>query len=216
MLQKQAVSPELLELLVQLQQIPVLNGFVLVGGTDLALQLGHRISVDIDLFTLSEYDAEELVTILANQYGEKFLLLSSSRNSIHCVIAGIKVDLIRHAYQYVADIIEKGPIRMVSMQDIAAMKLNAITGNGSRIKDFVDMYFLLEVFSLEQIFGFYQQKYAHQDISQARKSLIYFNDVVPETWQNVHLVKNKQLTFYQVKQKLKQKLMHYENRFIQS
>jgi hypothetical protein len=124
------------------------------------------------------------------------------------------VDLIRHGYTYVEGIVEEEGIQMLSLSDIAAMKLNAITGNGSRVKDFIDVYFLLELFSLEQLFSFYKKKYTQQDISYVKKSLVYFNDIMPETWNTVQLFRNKQLTFFSLKQKLKKELQQYEKRNI--
>jgi hypothetical protein len=56
MLQKQAISPKLLALLIELQKMPQLKEFTLVGGTALALQLGHRVSIDIDLFSQHDFD----------------------------------------------------------------------------------------------------------------------------------------------------------------
>ncbi|GHT46576.1 hypothetical protein FACS189440_04880 [Bacteroidia bacterium] len=214
MLQKQTVSPKLLELLEQLQQISLLKEFALVGGTALALQLGHRSSIDIDLFTLFDFDEKKLVEELEKRFGAAFLLLSSSKNAINCVVSDIKVDLIKHGYAYVEDRIEEENIRMLALSDIAAMKLNAITGNGSRIKDFIDVYFLLDIFSLEQLFAFYKKKYTQQDLYHVKKSLVYFNDILPETWENVQLIREKQLTFSSVKQKLKKELQEYEKRNI--
>jgi hypothetical protein len=214
MLQKQAVSPKLLELLEQLQQMPLLKEFALVGGTALALQLGHRTSIDIDFFTVSDFDADKLVEELEQKFGEAFLLLASSKNTVNCVIADIKVDLLKHGYTYVDGVIEEENIRMLAMSDIAAMKLNAITGNGSRIKDFIDVYFLLDLFSLEQFFSFYKKKYAQQDIYHVKKSLVYFNDILPETWGTVQLFREKQLTFSSLKQRLKRELMEYEKQNI--
>jgi hypothetical protein len=214
MLQKQAVSPKLLGLLEQLQRIPLLKDFSLVGGTALSLQLGHRVSIDLDLFTTLEFDETKLIEELEKKFKETLLVLSSSKNTINCVISDIKVDLLRHGYSYVEGIIVEEGIRMLALSDIAAMKLNAITGNGSRIKDFIDIYFLLEIFSLEQLFSFYKKKYTQRDIYHVKKSLIYFNDIVPESWSNVQLVKNKQLSFAVLKNSLKKQLLEYENRNI--
>jgi hypothetical protein len=211
MLQKQTVATELLELVKQLQQMPELRDFVLVGGTALALQLGHRVSVDIDLFTTEEFDTESLNEALRRRFGKDFLLLSSSRNTINASIAGIKVDLIRHGYPYIANTVESDNIRMAALPDIAAMNLNAITGNGSRIKDFTDVYFLLERYSLAQLLDFYRQKYTQQDITQVKKSLVYFNDVLPETWKTVQLIDRPTLTFQKVKGRLKTALIKFES-----
>ncbi len=96
MLQKQTVRPELLELLNYLMKQYELNDFVLVGGTGLALQIGHRISVDIDLFGKSELDAISFSEILS-EFGNYQILKKSKRILIYSV-CGIKVDFVDYRY----------------------------------------------------------------------------------------------------------------------
>jgi hypothetical protein len=86
---------------------------------------------------------------------------------------------------------------MLSKPDIAAMKVNAITGNGTRAKDFVDIYFLLQEYTFEDIISFYSKKYGSRNEFHAIKSLTYFNDIDISGWPN--LVKNKSLTMAQLK-----------------
>lgn len=66
--------------------------------------------------------------------------------------------------------------RLADLEDIAAMKLNAIAGNGTRIKDFIDMAYLSLEFSLQQMLGFYEQKY-HSNTLMPLKGLIFFDDI---------------------------------------
>jgi hypothetical protein len=209
-LQKKAVSKELLGLLEKLQQIPALDEFVLVGGTALALQIGHRISEDIDLFTLHDIDQDFVIETLREQFGGTFSVSALSHNTINCVISNVKIDLLKHGYPYVDVIIREDPIRLIGLPDIAAMKLNAIAGNGTRAKDFVDLYFLLNRFSLKQIFAFYKKKYSDQDIYHVRKSLTYFDDVPAASWQTVRLIQEKELDFDAVKKKLLKSVGQYE------
>jgi predicted nucleotidyltransferase component of viral defense system len=87
---------------------------------------------------------------------------------------------------------------MASIEDIAAMKLDAITGRGNK-KDFYDLYFLLEHFSIDDLFSFYSEKYPHQTSFHVMRSLSYFDDA--EIQPNP-IVFNKSLTWEIVKQKI--------------
>jgi hypothetical protein len=194
-----------------LQNIPALDEFVLVGGTSLALQIGHRISDYIDLFTQKNVDQEFIIETLKDIFRGSFSVSALSRNTINCVISNIKVYLLRHGYPYVDAIIREDKLRLLGLSDIAAMKLNAITGNGTRVKDFVDVYFLLDRFSLKQMFSFYTKKYTDQDIYHVRKSQTYFDDIPPDSWKTVRLIKEKGFDFDSMKKKLLRYVRQYDN-----
>lgn len=80
MLQTQAVEPALLELLKGLMEVDLFRPFVLVGGTSLALQIGHRVSIDLDLFGDQELDEFEFTDIL-NGFGSTTVLKQSKNRS---------------------------------------------------------------------------------------------------------------------------------------
>lgn len=173
MLQTQTVSPELLELLNILMKTEVFSDFLLVGGTSLALQIGHRNSIDIDLFGKCEIE-EELFTKILSELGV-FEVFKRSKNILITSINGVKVDFVNYQYPLLKECLVKDGIRFASKEDIAAMKLNAILGRGSK-KDFIDLYFLLNDFSLEQMLEFYIQKYFDGSKFMVVKSLTYFAD----------------------------------------
>jgi predicted nucleotidyltransferase component of viral defense system len=150
-----------------------INDFVLVGGTALSLQIGHRVSIDIDLFGNCVLDEIIIGEILSN-YGETQNLKKSKRIQIFSVL-GIKVDFVDYQYKLLSEPVIAEGIRIASLKDIAAMKLNAICGRGSK-KDFIDLYFLLKFFSLDEIVGFYLEKYHDGSEFLVRKSLTYFED----------------------------------------
>ncbi len=169
------ILPETLRLLERLQQDAVLEDFFLVGGTDLALQIGHRLSVDLDLFTLEAFDNQDLQTYLTSHYG--FFIDNISTYTISGVIKGIKVDFIRHAYPLVRPLFVTDSLRLASLEDIAAMKLNAIAHSGQRLKDFVDIYFLLEKMPLSTMLVAYEVKYANSNALIPLKALTFFDDI---------------------------------------
>lgn len=173
MLQTQTVSPELMELLEKIMKLKQFDDFLLVGGTSLALQIGHRNSIDIDLFGKCEID-EELFTKTLEQFGN-FEVFKKSKNILITAVNGVKVDFVNYQYPLLKkpNVIEG--IRMASKEDVAAMKLNAIYGRGSK-KDFIDLYFLLKEFSLSEMIDFYLEKYYDGSKFMMIKSLTYFLD----------------------------------------
>lgn len=177
MLQTQTIRPELLELLKKIMSSELFKNFNLVGGTSLALQIGHRFSIDIDMFGNSEIDELEFIEELSN-FGT-VLVLKKSKNIIIFSINGVKVDFVNYKYPLLEELITEENIRLVSDRDIAAMKLNAIAGRGSR-KDFIDLYFLLKKYSLKELLDFYKKKYLDGSEFMVLKSLTYFEDAETE------------------------------------
>ncbi|MBQ7448584.1 MAG: nucleotidyl transferase AbiEii/AbiGii toxin family protein [Paludibacteraceae bacterium] len=153
---------------------PQMEHFRLVGGTALALQLGHRISVDLDLFSQTPFDAQQLQENLEINH----LLQTDylAKGTVKGEINGVQIDCIEHNYPWIKPLVEEDGIRLASLEDISAMKLNAIAGNGTRIKDFIDVAELSSVFSLNQMLNFYEQKY-NANILIPLKAIIYFDDI---------------------------------------
>lgn len=173
MLQTQTVVPELMELLKKIMSEKLFSDFNLVGGTSLALQMGHRNSIDIDLFGNSEINSELFIEKLS-EFGD-VKVAQSTKNILITKINDVKVDFVNYKYPLITDFLFVDNIRMLSFKDISAMKLNAIAGRGSK-KDFIDLYFLLNKFSLEDILSFYEKKYQDGSIFMVQKSLTYFED----------------------------------------
>lgn len=174
MLSFKTVEPHTLELLRSLMAIPLLSGTRLVGGTSLALQYGHRNSVDLVFFGSLDDDLIAFRGCLEN-IGHVNILKETKSIRIYD-IDGVKIDFVDYSrYSWLSDSIEKEGLRLASPKDIAAMKINAIEGRGSR-KDFVDIYYLLQHFSLNEILDFYQKKYPDHSLFRALMSLTYFDD----------------------------------------
>ncbi len=172
------VAPETFLLTQQLQALPILKDFYLVGGTALALPIGHRNSIDIDLFTNHEFETEQLISVIRESFvmEERFV----RKNTIIGMIDNIKVDFIYHPYHLVKPPITEEGITYLSMEDIAAMKLHAIVNSGQRLKDFVDVYYLLQHFSIKDMLQFYEKKYDRTNPLIAVKALTFFGDIDPD------------------------------------
>lgn len=174
MLSYQTIEPHTLELLKKLMAEPSLTGTRLVGGTSLALQYGHRSSVDLDFFGTLDDDPLSIRECL-ERIGHVGVLKETKTIRIYD-LDKVKIDFVNYScYQWLAEAITEDGLRLASPQDIAAMKVNAIEGRGTR-KDFVDIYFLLQHYSLDDILGFYQEKYPEHSVFRALMSLTYFED----------------------------------------
>jgi len=175
MLYKETVTAGTLELLKTLMQDENLNDFFLVGGTALSLQIGHRISIDIDLFSLKPFNEEAVLQYLESN--RNFYLDYRDKNTLKGQIDETKIDLITHSYPLVKDLVLLEEIRMASLADIAAMKLNAVVGNGTRLKDFIDLAFLSNHLSLKTMTDAYADKYSTRNPVLIVKALSYHEDI---------------------------------------
>ncbi|MBI5621804.1 nucleotidyl transferase AbiEii/AbiGii toxin family protein [Candidatus Falkowbacteria bacterium] len=170
------LSPKTKKLLNKLAQQKWLSGFYLAGGTALALQYGHRQSIDLDWFCPFDLDNRQLVSQVS-QTG-KFTLLNEDKNTVGGILDGVKVSFLSYPYPLL-----KKPTKYLSMiklaapLDIALMKLSAI-GNRNTKKDFIDLYFFLAAtkMNLVQLFGYLPKKFKKIDYSRYHfvKSLVYF------------------------------------------
>jgi len=174
MLHTKTVDPRTLDILRACMELKSLEDFVLVGGTALALQYGHRKSIDLDFFGNIDYlDAHEL--LLDFETVGNTILATQSRVMIGFYIDNLKVDVVKYKYPLIRDIVIIENIRLANPIDIAAMKLAAITGRGKK-KDFIDLYFLLKNYSMDDIASFYLEKYKDGNIFLVLRSLLYFED----------------------------------------
>ncbi len=174
MLSIQTIQPDTLELLKRMSAFPELSATRLVGGTALALQYGHRMSVDLDFFGQLPNDKEELIAI-AKQVGE-VVVFNKSNFILQMTINNVKVDFVDYSrYTWIDEPVRGDGFVLASDKDIAAMKVNAIMGRGTR-KDFVDLFVLLQHYSLAEILNFYKQKYPEYSEYRALLSMTYFED----------------------------------------
>jgi predicted nucleotidyltransferase component of viral defense system len=185
MLQYGTVNKGTLGLLKELMAMPELKEFFLVGGTALALRLGHRFSIDLDLFTLNEFENESLLSDIKAKFS--VTEVEKSKNTLNLSIEfpknsgnNVKIDLIRYAYPLLKPVAEIDGIRLLEIEDIIPMKLSAVAARGSK-KDFYDIYFLLKHYTLEEMFGFFDRKFDDMNKFHIIKSLAYFDDAEKET-----------------------------------
>lgn len=177
MLYLQAIDPGSLDLLKKLMAGPGFRDFILVGGTGLALQLGHRLSDDLDLFSEQPFEPLQLLALL-EPYG-KVIVTGEAVNTLNCFINGIKVDFLRYPYPLISDLFVEDEIRIAGIPDITAMKLSAIAQRGSR-KDFYDLNELMNQYPLSELLLFFKNKFPSVDTFHILRSLTYFDDADQE------------------------------------
>lgn len=197
------VTPLLKEVLIDLMTEKLFSPFRLVGGTALSLQIGHRMSVDIDMFSDSDYgslDFKEFRSYLENKYpycisrslenvafGTYFEVGYSEENSV-------KIDFY-YTDSFVYDVILIENIRMASPEEIIAMKLEVIR-NTKRKKDFWDLHHYLTMYTLDEMLIFYEKRYPYNDFSKIKDEILNLeeanNEPDPEcllnkSWENIKL-----------------------------
>jgi predicted nucleotidyltransferase component of viral defense system len=203
MLFKNTVSEKTLGILKQISSDKYFEDFVLVGGTNLSLRFGHRISDDLDFFTTKPFDSEELSQNIKSKFPKsRFSLIKE--NTVVGDVSGVKIDFILHKYPLLKkfDVIEK--VTLASAEDVAAMKLNAIAQRGAK-KDFFDIFELLKLYKIDELLGFYSKKYKTNDIHFIIRALTYFDDaelqpdvisLSKNNWNNVKKSIEKQVKKY--------------------
>lgn len=152
----------------------------LAGGTSLALQLGHRVSVDLDFFTQHEFNEAQLITKLASL--PDFVQKGSEKWTVWGNIGQTKFSMFYYKYPLLVKTMPFEGIQLAALPDIAAMKIHAVEDRGTR-RDFIDVYFLSKKYTLEEMLEFYQKKYAvlEDHLYSILRSLDYFEDAEQES-----------------------------------
>lgn len=157
------------------------RGFYLAGGTALAIQVGHRRSVDLDWFSRSTIDPMALAADLEGA-GIPFEITDVEKGTLHGIAEGVKLSFLEYRYPNLIPPVEwpEYGVRLAGLEDLACMKLSAIGGRGSK-KDFIDIFALgRENFTLEQMLDFYRRKYGVSDPGHTVYALTYFDDADQE------------------------------------
>lgn len=177
------VTPAMREIMSAFAETPLANEFYLAGGTALALQLGHRLSVDLDYFSQTQSDIPALAEPLRRALKDFAPVPSDSSWGNLVFLAGdVRVGFYGYGYDLVRPLNQTEAGRLASMQDIALMKMDALLARASR-KDFYDLYFIGKRISLREVFDLAPQKYPSvRDFeAQVVKHMVYFERAEQET-----------------------------------
>ncbi len=151
--------------------------FYLAGGTALSLQLGHRLSVDLDFFSSSE-DIPTIRPALEKALASFHPILADSAwGNLVYLARNVRIGFYGYGYELIAPLAVSEKARLASVEDIALMKLDALLARAAR-KDFYDLYFICQKVSLRQILNLAPKKYpSTRDFeTQTVKRLAYFEN----------------------------------------
>ena len=183
--------------------------FYLAGGTALALHLGHRDSMDFDFFSEEDLHTEELFEQLRKFFeGHKLLKIQEEPNTLTVLIdESVKISFFTYKYKLIDKTISDENLTYASIADIGCMKLSTITGRASN-KDYIDLYFILKLFSLSDLLDKAHGKYPQLDRNLILKSLVYFEDVTQE---KIIFKNNNDIAFEEVKKRLQSEVKKLSN-----
>ena len=170
------------------------------------MQYGHRRSVDLDFFGHTTENVDELTEAIREEVGHIQTLSATKRIKVYN-IQNVKVDIVNYDYPWIDDAVIEGDIRMASPKDIAAMKVNAVIGRGTK-KDFIDIFFLLQHYTFDELLQFYKKKYPDGSEFRALLSMAYFADAdlqaMPYMYENVE--------WSDIKQRIRKEQEQYNNK----
>ncbi len=174
MLHFETVEPHTLGLLKRICQIPELDSFGLVGGTNLALRYGHRISVDLDFFTREKFIPEQVVSVVSKHF-RHFELIFQKNQTLIFDIEQVRVDFVWYPFDWLFPFDRLDAIRMANVEDLIPMKIQGLENRKSK-KDFWDIACLLDHFSLYEMMEIMKKKFPFVDIGYLIHSFTWFED----------------------------------------
>lgn len=195
MLHLETVEPHTFSILKEVQSIPELSDFSLVGGTALSLHLGHRVSRNLDFFSNISFDNDEVSKSLISSFGALFECCPiMTGKGLMCYIDDIKVDLIYYSQPLIREKQVRDGLRFFSIEDLIVMKVNALLGRGKK-KDFWDVAELLQHYTVSDFVNLHKEKYSTQNqFISVPQALTYFVDadesedpvsLKGQTWESV-------------------------------
>jgi predicted nucleotidyltransferase component of viral defense system len=186
------------------------DDYYLAGGTALALQLGHRDSVDFDFFKQENIDTNNLFKDLKHIFSDYHLYkVNEDKNTLDIVIDDeINLSFFSYNYPHIKDLKKEKYFTLASVLDIACMKLSAILSRATN-KDYIDLYYIFKEYNLKTVLDVFRKKYQDTDINLVLKSLVYFEDIKTEP---ILFMPGKEVDFKEVQDFLI-KLVKKENSF---
>ncbi|HBM16405.1 MAG TPA: hypothetical protein DD381_08715 [Lentisphaeria bacterium] len=150
--------------------------YYLVGGTAIALYLGHRRSIDFDLFTYNNVRRKGIKNFLDSKK-LKYSVLFEDSIQLHIILNHVKITFFQYPFAIKANTKFDDIINLPSLLDLAAMKAYAL-GNRSKWKDYVDLFFIFRLFSLTDVVKRAERIFGEPfNAKLFRQQLAYFNDI---------------------------------------
>lgn len=185
-------------------------GFYLAGGTALALQIGHRTSLDFDFYTEKKFDNKKLFLELEKKF-KNVVLIQKPEQTLIVKINEIEASFFYYPYFLINPLVKINGVNIASTEDIVAMKLIAISDRGTK-RDFIDIYFLLKEFSLKEIFEFVKKKYPMFNIYVGLQGLTYFKDAEKQQQRKLYLFRS--VSWNKIKKFLIEEVKKYQEKWL--
>lgn len=182
----------------------------LAGGTALALQIGHRTSIDFDFYTPKHFKGGALIKIIKKNSPElKVKIIRDTNDTFEAILnSRVRLSLFYYYYKLLKKPASFENTAIISLEDIAAMKLIAISQRGKR-RDFIDFYYLLKIFNLQKIMESTEKKYPDFDIYNGLRGLLYFKDVDDDLEISRIKIFDKKLSWKKVKTEIEKKVKEF-------
>ena len=189
-------------------KLPEEGGFYLAGGTALALQIGHRTSIDFDFYTQRHFDSSQLATNL-NKILPSLEIDFQEEDTLRLKVGKVELSFFYYTYPLIGKLRSYQDIKLASIEDIGAMKIAAIVQRGSK-RDFIDIFYLLKKFKLDELIMFNIKKYPGQQKLILLKALIYFKDAEEEKYKRPLKVFEPDFSWEAAKKKIFEEVKRYQ------
>ena len=188
------------------------SGFYLAGGTALALQLGHRTSIDLDFYSFKKIQIEKITHILTTNL-PKIKIIGTAEGTIFGKFKKTEFSLFYYPYKLLKAPILFEKILLASIEDIAAMKVAAVIQRGTK-RDFIDIYYLLKKYSLKKLIGLTLKKYPGYQEQLVLRALIYFKETEKKSKKRSIKILDKSFSWEKAKKEIFEKVRKYQLRLL--
>src|SRR3989344_753644 len=155
-------------------KLPETPSFYLAGGTALALQIGHRTSIDFDFYSQKNFSSSQLAQHIKKTFPDAKILFTEE-DTLKTEVGNTELSFFYYSNKMLESFNKFQGLRLASLADIGAMKLAAIVQRGTK-RDFIDVYFLFNIYTLPELIDFTIKKYPGYQPMLILRSLIYFED----------------------------------------
>lgn len=182
--------------------------FYLAGGTGLSLQLGHRSSIDFDFYSQKHFDPPRFYQKIEAVFPKETEKISQAEDTLFCSVNQVSLSLFQYEYPLVKPLVNIGGVPVASLVDIAAMKMIAVAHRPVK-RDYIDVFYLLRAFSLDQMFRFVQKKYSNFNLYYCLRALTYFEDIKEEGKRKIKVF-DKSFSWEKAKKKIFEEVKRYQ------
>lgn len=182
--------------------------YYLAGGTALAIQLGHRTSFDFDFYTPNHFDQNELFDKFQEIFVDEAIKTSLAKNTLFCTLKTVDCSFFTYPYNLLREPVLRRGVALASLEDIAAMKLLAVNRRPAK-RDYVDVYYLLEKFSLGEMIDFAKEKFPNFNFYYLLRALSYFEDIKDDERRHIQMT-DKNFSWETAKDKLSNEANKYQ------